>query len=474
MKVSYASNLEQGSGLWVLPFWEGPKGAAEFSLVDLEGPLFDFKGKNGEAALCYLGGQRILLIGLGAQDKASVEALRKAYSAVVRTAQAKKVKKIDLLFPKCKQRRAFLQGIVEGLLLTNYSFTYKHDVLNEDPVVLLEQVSFVGIERNDLSDKLQKIIEGVYFVRDLVNANADDKIDLFLKAAKKAHPKIKTVIFDKKRLEAEKMGLILAVNRASSLDPYLVQVSYKGCPKSDEQVVLVGKGITYDTGGLSIKPTDGMLDMKCDMAGAATVLSAVRIAAVLGLKVNVTALMPLTENCIGSKSYKLGDVYRAYSGKTIEINNTDAEGRLVLADAIAYAAQNLKPGCIIDVATLTGSCVVALGDGISGLFSNDDGLAEQLAESSERTDELIWRFPMHSDYKESLKSEIADMKNSGGREAGAIKAALFLQEFAGTVPWAHLDIAGPAFIPKPKDYNPVRGTGHGLRLLVDFLEGRSS
>lgn len=214
--------------------------------------------------------------------------------------------------------------------------------------------------------------------------------------------------------------------------------------------------------------------MKCDMAGAATVLGAVKTAAELGLKVNVTAVMPITENCIGSKSYKLGDVYRSYSGKTIEINNTDAEGRLVLADAISYAVQNLAPTCIVDLATLTGACVIALGEDMSGLFSNDDQLAESLIEASETTDELIWRLPVHNDYKEAFKSEIADMVNSGGREAGAIKAALFLQEFAGTVPWAHIDIAGPAFVTKAKNYNTMKGTGHGLRLLVDFLRGKSS
>ncbi len=474
MKTHFSPHLEKGSDLWVLPFWEGPKAAAEYGSLKIESALRDFKGKNGEAILCYEGAQRILLLGLGKQDKASVEALRKAYSAVVRVASAKKIKEIEILFPKCKQKEEFLQGIAEGLFLTNYSFSYKHDTVKEDPVVLLEKATFVGIEKTDLINTFQLIVDGVHFVRDLVNANADEKIEIFLKVTKKIHPKVKITIFDKKKLEAEKMGLILAVNRASSLDPYLIQASYKGDPKNKGQIVLVGKGITYDTGGLSIKPTDGMLSMKCDMSGAATVLGAVKVAAEMGLKVNVTALMPITENCIGSKSYKLGDVYRSYSGKTIEINNTDAEGRLVLADAISYAVENLSPSCVIDLATLTGACVVALGEDMSGLFSNSDELAEELLESSERTDELIWRLPVHEEYKEAFKSDIADMVNSGGREAGAIKAALFLQEFAKDVPWAHLDIAGPAYISKAKHYNPIKGTGHGLRLLVDFLLRKSS
>lgn len=473
MKSAFASQLEKGD-LWVLPFWEGPKAAADLGSLKIEGVLRDFKGKNGETALYYEGAQRILLLGLGKQDKASVEALRKAYAAAVRVASSKKIKEAQLVFPKCKQKEEFLRGMAEGVFLANYSFSYKHDAVKDDPIVLLDKVTFVGVEKSAFIDGIQMIADGVHFVRDLVNANADDKLDAVLKAVKTLPAKVKTTVFDKKKLEAERMGLILAVSRASTVDPALVQVAYKGDPKSKEHIVLVGKGITYDTGGLSIKPTDGMLSMKCDMAGAATVLGAVKVAAELGLKVNVTALMPLTENNIGSKSYKLGDVYRSYSGKTVEINNTDAEGRLVLADAIAYAVDQLSPSCIVDLATLTGACVVALGEDWSGLFSNDDELAEDLLESSESTDELIWRLPVHEDYKEAFKSEIADLVNSGGREAGAIKAAIFLQEFVKDVPWAHIDIAGPAYISKPKHYNPMKGTGHGLRLLVDFLARKSS
>jgi leucyl aminopeptidase len=474
LKIAFSLKLERGSDLWILPFWEGPKTAAEYGSLKIEPALKDFKGKNGETSLCYDGDQRILLLGLGKQDKASIEALRKAYSSAARVAQTKKIQKIDALFPKCRQKEEFLQGMAEGLLLTNYSFTYKHDTLKEDPIILLDKITFVGTEKTAQFDQIETIVNGVHFVRDLVNANADDKAETFLKLAKKLHPKVKTKVLDKKKLEAEKMGLILAVNRSSSVDPYLVIASYQGDPDSKEHVVLVGKGITYDTGGLSLKPTDGMLSMKCDMAGAATVLGAVKTAAELGLKVNVTSVTPITENCIGSKSYKPGDVYRSYSGKTVEITNTDAEGRLVLADAISYSVENLFPTCIVDLATLTGACVVALGEEIAGLFSNDDLLAESLIEASETTDELIWRMPLHNDYFENYKSEIADIVNSGGREGSAIKAALFIQSFAGTVPWAHIDIAGPAYVAKAKFYNTMKGTGYGLRFLVDFLKGKSS
>lgn len=461
----------------MIPFWEGPKEAADLDgYADAAKPaLKDFSGKNGEVASCYRGGERVLLLGLGKQDKATVEALRRAYSAAVKAAQGKKVKRIDLLFPKCKQRDAFLQGMAEGVLLTNYSFTYKHDALKDNPITLLEKAVFIGVEKSAIVERVETLCAGVDFVRDLVNTNSDDKMPVRLaEIAKKLHPKVKTTIFDKKKLQAEKMGLILAVNRSSYHDPVLIQASYKGNPKSKEHVVLVGKGVTYDTGGLSLKPTDNMMSMKCDMAGAATVLGAVRTAAELGLKVNVTAVAPVTENCIGSNSYKLGDVYRSYSGKTVEITNTDAEGRLILADALAYSVKHLKPSCIVDLATLTGACVVALGEEISGLFTPDDELAEELLEASEKTDELLCRLPIYADYKEAFKSEIADLINSVGRDGGAIKAALFLQEFVGEVPWAHIDIAGPAYLSKPKYYNPMKGTGYGVRMLIDFLEGRSS
>lgn len=469
MKFAFVASVEEREGdLLILPFWEGPKAAAECA-YELSAVLRDFEGKGGETALCYQGKERLLLLGLGKQEKATVEALRRAYAAAAKVAQAKKVRKIDVLFPKCKQKEEFLRGIAEGLLLTNYLFSYK-----QEKGSLIEKTTWIGVEGRGFVDRLKRVAEGVYFVRDWVNENADAKTPRDLvEMVRKFPSEVKVKVFDKKWLEKEKMGLILAVSRGSAHEPYLVQASYHGNAKSKEHIVLVGKGVTYDTGGLCLKTPDGIVVQKADMAGAATALGVVRTAAELGLKVNVTAVAPLAENCIDGKSYKPGDVYRSYAGKTVEVTNTDAEGRLVLADAIAYAVKHLKPSCLIDLATLTGACIVGLGEDFSGLFSNDDDLAEDLLASSEATDELIWRMPVHADYLEEYKSEIADIVNSAGRNGGAIKAALFLQEFVGEVSWAHLDIAGPAFISKPKHYFPMKGTGHGLRLLIDFLERRS-
>jgi len=440
--------------LRVIPVWEGDKAPLK---KGFEG---DFKGKNGETLLLYEE-ERVLLLGLG--KKATEESVRRAYAAAVRAARAKKFKSVNFVSPG-----KFEKGFVEGVLLTNYAFTeYKKDEV-------IEHISFIGLKDQKLLQKLETIRDGIFWVRNLVNRNSDDKAPAQIAklVQELGKGKLKAKILDKHKLHEEGMGLILAVNRASSHDPYLVQLSYHGNPKSKDHVVLVGKGVTYDTGGLSLKPTDGMLTMKCDMAGAATVLGAVKTAAELGLKVNVTALAPLTENCIDGKSYKPGDVYKAYNGKTVEITNTDAEGRLILADALSYAAKHLKPTCMIDLATLTGAIVIAIGEEMSGLFTKDEKLAKQLLKASDETDELLWRMPINEDYKEAMKSEIADLVNSGGRDAGAIKATLFLQEFTGDTPWAHIDIAGPAYLTKPKHYNTTHATGYGIRLLMEFLENR--
>jgi leucyl aminopeptidase len=264
---------------------------------------------------------------------------------------------------------------------------------------------------------------------------------------------------------------LLAVARGSAVEPTFIILHYKGVARSKDHTVIIGKGVTFDTGGLNLK-TSGMETMRDDMSGAATALCTVAVAAALNLPVNVTAVVAATENAIDARSYKPGDVYKGYSGMTVEIGNTDAEGRLTLADALAYTVKELKPTRMIDFATLTGSMVVALGEGMSGLFCNEETLANSLLDSSQRTSEILWRMPLFEPYKEQLKSDIADIKNVGGRAAGSITAALFLQEFVQNVSWAHIDIAGTAF-GKEKGYVPKNGVGFGVRLMVDFLENLS-
>ena len=467
--------------LLILPFWEGAKEASDSSAHKelCKAPLEsgDFKGKQGEQLLLYEGkGKRLLLLGLGSSKKTTAETLRRAYASAVKTAQGKGITSIGLLFPKVaglsKEETAL--AIAEGLLLTNYAFLeLKRDSLKDSPFALVKEAIWLGAPDLKALEEIQRIAECVCFTRDLINGNADDITPRKLvEVAHALGSKVHVEILDKKKLEAEKMGLMLAVARASPHDPALIVASYKGAPHSKEHVILVGKGVTYDTGGLSLKPTDNMLTMKADMAGAATVLGVIKAAAELGKKVNLTVVAPIVENAIGSKAYKPGDVYRSYSGKTVEVNNTDAEGRLILADALSYAVDRLKPTCIVDVATLTGSIVMALGEEISGLFTADDKLAEELMAASASTGELLWRMPLYSEYLESLKSDYGDLQNTGGREAGAIKAALFLKEFVGDAAWAHIDLAGPAFITRAKHYNPTNATGYGVRLLLEFVEGR--
>jgi leucyl aminopeptidase len=274
-------------------------------------------------------------------------------------------------------------------------------------------------------------------------------------------------VWDQARLEAERCGSLLAVARGSVRPPRLVILKYLGGPTDIPPLALVGKGVTFDSGGLSIKPTDGMKTMKCDMAGAATVLGAMQAIARLKLPVNVLGFCGLVENMLSGSSYKLGDVLRARSGKTIEVLNTDAEGRLVLADILDVAVQH-EPAKIIDLATLTGACVVALGNDVAGLMTNNQQWADYVKSSADAAGESLWQLPMFSEYGEQIRSEVADIKNVGdGRWGGAITAAKFLEEFVSGKPWVHLDIAGPAFLESSKPWIDAGGSGFGVRTLVE-------
>jgi leucyl aminopeptidase len=274
-------------------------------------------------------------------------------------------------------------------------------------------------------------------------------------------------VWDQARLEAERCGSLLAVAKGSDRPPRLVMLKYNGGPEGAPPLALVGKGVTFDSGGLSIKPTDGMKTMKCDMAGAATVLGAMQAIAQLKLPVNVVGLCGLVENMLSGSSYKLGDVLRARSGKTIEVLNTDAEGRLVLADVLDVALQ-LQPAKIIDLATLTGACVVALGNEVAGAMANDQAWCDAVKAAADKCGEPMWQLPMFPEYNEQIRSEVADIKNVGdGRWGGAITAAKFLEEFVAGKPWVHLDIAGPAFLESSKNWLDAGGTGYGVRTLVE-------
>jgi leucyl aminopeptidase len=270
--------------------------------------------------------------------------------------------------------------------------------------------------------------------------------------------------------QMKKLGMhaFLGVAQGSDEPAKFIILEYRGAKRGESPIVLIGKGLTFDSGGISIKPSDNMGEMKSDMAGGAAVLGAIMAAAELELPLNVIGLVPATENLPGGCALKPGDILKSFSGQTIEVVNTDAEGRLILADALTYA-QRYKPVAVIDLATLTGACKIALGDHVIGMFGNDGSLKEKVRTAGEQTGERVWELPLWEDYHELIKSDVADFKNTGGRAGGAITAAAFLGKFVGDFPWVHLDIAGPAWLAKDKPYTPKGATGVGVRLLVQCL-----
>lgn len=477
--------------LLVVPFWKGKKGAEAAAPIgafekEISTPIDhgDFKGDLSETTLYYNNGSRVLLLGLGDKEKVLLESLRNAFSAACFFARSKKIVDLSIVIPDCKDHSAekITAAVAEGFLLSNYSFDQlKSEAIKKEPTQLIKTVDLIGCSKKAFEEakKFEKIVKGVYLARDLANGNADDitpqELGRQAKLIEKEFEGVKAQVHDKKWIEKEKMGLLLAVNRGSNRDPAFIVLEYKGNPKSKDVTVVVGKGVTYDTGGLNLKPTGFMETMKCDMSGAACALGTIVAAASLKLKKNVTAVIPTTENGIDATSYKPGDVYTSYLGKTVEITNTDAEGRLILADALAWTCKNLKPSRIIDFATLTGAVVVALGDDVSGLMGTNKGLEEALFKAGEETCERVWPLPLYDVFFEHLKSDVADIANCGtGRQAGSITAALFLKEFVEKdVPWAHLDIAGTAFLKGAKNYRPKGGTGVGVRLMIELLENLS-
>ena len=491
MQISVVEKLKQrkAADAIVIPFWQEKKKAvvaclaSEFASAYAE-PLKagDFHGKEGETLILYHRGRekRIILLGLGGKKANSIDTFRRAYAQSVKVALRKKLRTVNFILPLVEwvEMPVLAKAVSEGILLTNYAFDkLKEKALKEDPHPLLTKGCLIGCSKKDHESvkKAAKVISEVNFVRDLVNGNADDVTALALaQAAKdigKQFSNVKTTILNKKQLEQEKMGLLLAVGKGAACDPALIIIEYKGDPKSRQMTAIVGKGITFDTGGLNLKIAGtGIETMKCDMAGAAATLGILRAAAAIGLKHNLVGVIAAAENAVGPLSYKPGDVFRSRAGITVEISNTDAEGRLVLADALSYVQDKYRLTRMIDLATLTGGIVIALGEEATGLFSNNDALAKALTKAGDISHERVWRMPIYAEYKENLKSQIADIKNSGPRKASSATGAMFLQQFVKNVPWAHLDIAGTAYLSEPRTYHPTLATGVGVRLLIEFFE----
>ena len=339
----------------------------------------------------------------------------------------------------------------------------------EEMLIVETDVAKVGALEQGL-EKGRVMAEATKLARDLVNepSNYMTPSDMARVAREMARTyDFGLTVLEREQMEKEGMGSLLGVAQGSCQQPKLIILSYRGDESTSKALGLVGKGITFDSGGISIKPSEGMAEMKGDMAGGAAVMAALCAVAQLKPKLNVTVMIPATENLPSGSAVKPGDILKAVNGKTIEVVNTDAEGRLILADALGYAVkQGLSP--LVDVATLTGACYVALGNICSGVFGNSQELIDKVIEAGDEGGERLWQMPMYKEYKEQNKSEVADIKNSGGRWGGAITAALFLEEFVGDTEWVHIDIAGTSYTDKDRGYLAKGATGVGVRLLVNL------
>ncbi len=443
----------------------------------------DITGKHKSVTLLYtahaIRAPRVFIAGLGSESSLTLEAVRRAAAAVAKRAAALKLRHLAFPIPSAApgglSPEDFLYAALEGSVLSQYRFS-KY-ITREQDTGLVERFTVCtptpAEQRrfHPVVEYTRTVCEGVFWTRDIANAPPNEIYpETLAEAARQLGTQagFSVRVLNKAQIERLGMGGLLGVNRGSARPPVFLILEYWGTRRSQPPVVLVGKGVTFDTGGISLKPAANMSEMKADLHGAASVIGTLAVVARLKLPINLVGLVPATENMPSGSAMVPGDILRFLNGKTAEIDNTDAEGRLILADALAYA-ERYNPQAVIDLATLTGACVVALGHVVSGLFGNHRELLERLKRAGERTYERVWELPLYDEYAELLKSDVADLKNSGGRTAGAITAAIFLKHFIGNYPWAHLDIAGTAIAPQETDYMPKGGTGVGVRLLTELL-----
>jgi leucyl aminopeptidase len=440
-----------------------------------------FQGRADEAITILAGEPRKLtLMGLGKRDGVSLRGLRAALHSIGKTARKQRDAAIAVVFPYELPEMTAEETARAGATFLSHA-DYKYETFRtpkkDEKPIAIRGVWFVDFDvttAKAVNKEVHAIADGIRTVRDLGNAPANvvTPTRLAERAVEVAEEVgVKCTVYGKREITRMKMGGLLAVNRGSVEEPRFIVMEYSP-RKATKHVALVGKGITFDSGGISIKPAERMEEMKFDMCGAAAVIGTIEAAAKLGLPVKLTGIIPSTDNLPSGSAYKPGEIITMMSGKTVEIVNTDAEGRMILADALHFASE-LEPDHIIDFATLTGACVVALGPEAAGLFSNDDELAQMLIESGERAGERLWRLPAWDEYKDLIRSEWADMKNSGGRWGGAITAAVFLKEFVDCPSWAHLDIAGTAYTESETARDGKGATGAGVRVTIAFLESLS-
>ncbi len=443
----------------------------DLDLAELGG----FQGKVAQTLVAATDAGPRLLVGLGSDPDPT--AYRKVGAAVAKAASRSVAVAVDALSTlDGSERVAAAEALVQGLILGTYRFDrYKQP----DPAPVLESATVVGKGGKRVADAVARgiaLADAMVLVRDLVNTPGGDLTPkAFAQRAEQvaADHGLEISVLDKAGIRKEKLGGLLGVNRGSAQEPRFITITHRPEGKPRGRIALVGKGVTFDSGGLSIKTAGGMEGMKTDMAGAATCLAALALVPLVAPRLEVTAYLPLTDNMLGPDATRVGDVLRARNGKTIEVLNTDAEGRLILADGLSLATES-EPDAIIDLATLTGACMVALGDRTAGVMGNHDGLRQRVLDAAEAAGEAMWPLPLPDHLRKPLDSEVADLRNIGaGPYGGALTAGIFLREFVGDVPWVHLDIAGPAGASAAYDEVSKGGTGFAVRTLAILLAGWS-
>ncbi|MBM2819964.1 MAG: leucyl aminopeptidase [Nitrosarchaeum sp.] len=422
--------------------------------------------------------QRILLAGLGKKENFTNDTIRFVSGKIAQKARELKLKEFSIIAPPSSliEPISSVSQIVEGCKMSLYKFEkYKSKKENNIPdLTILVSKS----EKISKAIKIADIVsDGAIYTKSIANLPPNECIPATLANFARIISKknnMKCNIISKNELKKKGFGGITAVGQGSKNEPKLIVLEYNHGSRNEKPIVLVGKAVTFDTGGISLKPGEKMDEMKFDKCGGCTVIGIMKAVSELKLPINVVGIIPSVENMPGGESYRPGDIIKLYSGKTAEILNTDAEGRIILADALSYGEKQYSPKAIIDFATLTGACIIALGTNIAGMVSNNDKLTQKIMESSKRTTEEIWELPLNGDYMDMVKSDVADMKNVGiGRAAGTITAAAFLRNAIENTPWIHIDIAGVAWTQvatKEKPYNPKGATGFGVRLILDYLQ----
>lgn len=435
-----------------------------------------FEAKFGSTYLLQTYGKipanKVLVVGLGDKEKFTLNKLRELCAKIINKACSIKAKKVcvdlgKLDFDPVSSGKA----AAEGALIGEYSFdkykTKKEDEVKIEEFILVEKDSERFAKLKEGKEKGEKIAKAMTFARNLANEPAQYATPTKLAEVAKKIEGIKTKVFEKDEIEKMGMGAFLAVGKGSCEFPKFIHMKYSSAnPK--KKIAIIGKGITFDSGGLDIKPASSMLTMKDDMSGAACVLSVMNTLKSFNPDVEVHGIIATCENMPGCGAYKPGDILTAKNQKTIEVDNTDAEGRLTLADALCYACE-LGVDEVIDIATLTGACMVALGTQAAGIMGNNQELIDKLTKVGEENGERLWQLPLYEEYKDNLKSDVADMKNTGSRWGGACAAGIFLQEFVKDVKWVHLDIAGVAFLEKPQKELTKGATGAGVRTLLNYI-----